>query len=609
MNYQKILATSWKPLNKLIAGMITTTLSFFTANALYLSLIALIPRITLYDKPFGILLHTLIFIIVAHFFFKWWYKELHSQIQVQHLAMLLPYLFIIVLRFPILHPMADDVAGHYHLGEYARTLWTNHHFMAAHIATYFYPAVDMLYTPFLYLIGLRLSIFLLYAVVSIWMISLFVRFLDLVPRTTQKLLMIVLFLMLPYIPHLIATHGTMMVDYIALVVTLETFYQFIVKKKDYTFAAFLVLLSVLMKQSTSIFFIPLFLYYMFIKRAQISWRPLIAFGGVVFIYFVRLQVETGNMLFGLYNGIFKSALYDAGNFRDNSFGPLTLKDTLLWPFTGQFTDRFGQGFTTRLQRYFFAPLPIISFSMVIVMAIWKRSAKYIIFVLCYFMWMFMSGYSRYVIPLNLLILLSLIIDLKLPEFRFLRNKPLVIAGLMCIWILSMTSLKTDFAWRPTLNIFSNRQNNPYLVTGLQNGLKLLYVDSMTAYIEEQRPLFKGYDAIVPVYRGDATFLSFLGSKSSGAPIIKAVGFKERKAILKDPKISEHIKQNLTQLDSMKHVILLVERSQEDTYYLKRDLDIKHHFTCERKGQYKQSKYFQAAYQFEEIVIYDCVPRI
>ncbi len=604
MKITRILQVKIPYINTIIAYLILLTISFLTANGLYLSVLSVFPKLSLYDMPYGIVLHIGIFAIVLTVISRWWYTYVEVSMKLQHVLLMLPYLFIILLRFPILYPTADDMAGHFMFGDYARTIWLNHHFMPTHLSTYFYPAVDMLYTPFLFSVGLRITILILYLVVSIWHVSLYVRFLTLVDTHVKRFLLTALFVILPYIPHLIAIHGTLMVDYIALAITLEAFYQFMRKNTDYTFAVFLLLLTMLVKQSTSVFILPFFMYFMFTRRHKIKWQPIIFFCLAIGLYFIRLEYETGNILFGLYNGFFKSALYDVGNFRDTAFGPLTLRDSVLWPIIGQFTDRYGQGFTTPFERMYFSWMPIIGYTIPLIFIIRKRSVKYLCAFASYVLWIGMSGYSRYVIPLNMLVILSIIIDSPIPNISVFKKKYILIPVLMLIWFFSLSSTKTDFSWRPTFNIFSERQNNHYLWTGLYDGSKLLFKDTLGAYVDEQEPLFKDYQAIVPVYRGDATFLAYLGSKN-GIPVIKAVSIDEEDRIIHDPKISPSIKNNLLQLRQMDRVILLVERTHEDIHFLDRKMAINRDFACTRIGQYKQSRYFQARNQFHEIVTYDC----
>ena len=102
----------------------------------------------------------------------------------------------------------------------------------------------------------------------------------------------------------------------------------------------------------------------------------------------------------------------------------------------------------------------------------------------------------------------------LPYPQYLVFKKYILVRYSCLYgSFLYPPLRRIFLWRPTFNIFSERQNNQYLWTGIAWWNKTLFKDTLGAYIDEQKPLFKNYQTIVTVYRGDATFLAYLGSKN------------------------------------------------------------------------------------------------
>ena len=105
-----------------------------------------------------------------------------------------------------------------------------------------------------------------------------------------------------------ATHGTLMIDFVSLIFLLEMTFQFVNNSADKTLAVILGIIAVMMKQSTSIFIIPFFVWMLLENRKRIKWINVAGYGLIIFIFLLRLFVETGNPVIGFLM-VFLSRVY------------------------------------------------------------------------------------------------------------------------------------------------------------------------------------------------------------------------------------------------------------------------------------------------------------
>src|SRR3989339_699798 len=255
------------------------------SNILYLSAISVLTSWNPNTSEL-IILHVICLMIVGLVT-----KRYYSNFRVVNIGkgwlVIIPYLLITLVRFPLVYPTYDDLAAHMMWGDYANRLWQNSNFMPMNFLQYFYLPLDMNYTPFLYTVGLRITIWLFYLLTSLWMVSLYLRLSAELKNKTQRLCLTILFLILPFIPHLLGVSGTLMGDYASLAFCLEALYLFLQKDKDKTFAMIMSLVAILMKQSNSVFVAPILLYYAWVNRKNIKWVYPIGFGVVASIFFIR----------------------------------------------------------------------------------------------------------------------------------------------------------------------------------------------------------------------------------------------------------------------------------------------------------------------------------
>jgi hypothetical protein len=413
----------------------------------------------------------------------------------------------------------------------------------------------------------------------------------------------ILFLALPFIPHLLAIIGTLMGDYISLIFCLEALYLFLRPGRDKTFAVLMTITAILMKQSNSVFIAPILIYYIVKYFRNITWRWPILYGLVASVFFIRLYMETGNPVSGLFNGIFLSSLYSPTNFKQTLFGPESIWQLLVWPVTGQFSERYAEGIVSFPAKLFFAAIPILGYSLSLWLMIKKRSLKYGLLVLTYLLWSHLVGYARYYIALNLMTLILLIHDghwltIKGKWSKLLQQYKYVLFVL--VFLGSISSLKTDFSWRPNPS-FATPGANDYYLKEYREGLSYVGRDTLPNIAREYRAVFSGYEAVITMYRGPVTFISYMGYLNR-LPVYDGVTSFQYETIMQDDKISDAIKVNLRASMSHQKVIILAEKPFDQSVS---SLKIYEDFNCTNLGAATKDKYLQRESYFTQTIMFSC----
>lgn len=507
---------------------------------------------------------------------------------------------ILFLRFPLVYPSYDDLALHLVSGGYLWTLFGGPDVMPMNIATYYYPTVQIIYSLFLNLVGIRMTIFLYFSLCSVWMILLYLRFLKLVKTDIQKWILFYVFLFLITYPPLMGTHGTLMTDFIALTVSLEALYQFISNKKNKTVGVILIIVLAMIKQSTFLFTIPIFAYFTVKERKKVNGKRILVVLVLAALFPYLSFRETGNPLFGLYNNIFKSSLYSLTAFHDGRWGPTSLVQIFTWPVMGQFTSRFDETVVSTYTKIIFSWMMALPYLIGIFFFLFRRKIKYLMIVLSFLLWSFLSGYSRYCIPVIALSLIILVVDVSLPKVRL--RKPIYIVLTIVLFMLSLSSLKVDFAFRPFPSVRTTENNSLFLkIYGI--GIKNIFKDTPQAIAHNVSRDFMGYEGIISIYRGPVTFYSYLGHLL-GLPVTNGFTKMEYKKIIHDKKISSHLKENLQATYNMKQILVVVDRSDES---LVRNLYILPTFSCLYGGPASRSSLLQGG-SLDSLLLYICKKR-
>lgn len=567
-------------------------------NIVYLSLISLLPATLVLDS-ISVWGMRIITTVGVAWILRSYHKLMDVKWQWRNLWIFFPYLLILLLRFPIVYPTYDDLAVHLVWGDYANRIWQNGNYMPLELLTYFYLPYDMNYTPLLYAVGIRLTIGILFVLTTIWLMSLYLRLRKLCSGKLQQLFIAMLFVVIPFIPHMMAIQGTLMLEYFTLPFVLEAVYQSLAPTKNKTFAALLVLVAILIKQSHAVFVAMPLLYMLIRYRQTINWKVVIVAMALALTYFARLQLETGNFLSGLFNAVFKSSLYHESNFSNPLFGPKTWIETVIWPVVGQFTDRYAEGVVNLFAKIAFSPIAIIPYVVSLYLALKRKSILFGLIALSYMLWSYLVGYARYYLALNIMAIIFLVVT-EGKNWKLTIHPGLTKIILILTMLLSLSSIKTDLSWRPHPSLVT-RAANEYYLARYREGLKLAGRDRMPAMALLYRELFEPYEAVLTVYRGPVTMLSYMGYLN-GLPVYTAVTEERYERVRGDQRVSEKIKSNLEKSLAHTRILMLV-----DNYFLpyvsKWQTDL--YFDCDKLGGAPSDKYLQRPDYFADTTMYDC----
>lgn len=540
----------------------------------------------------------------------WW--KMRQQFEVKSSDgwwWLLPAWLIFLARFPIVYPASDDLYLHAVVGDYANRLWNGDWFKPMSFGTYGYPLPQMIYTPFLYLVGYRLTILLVSSWLWLWYTSICLRFRELVTGREKKWLLSLVFVYMFFVPHLTATHGTLMIDFMALVFVLEAAYQ-ILKNEEKTLGLVLGIGAMLLKQSTGIFVLP-FLAYMALRCwRKINWWWVAVSGGVLGLFFVRLYLETGNPIIGFFNSYFKSSLYETFSLSGVSggFGPKNNWVELLgWPIFGQFTDHYGEGWVSWPEKIWFS-LAVAGPYLVTIIMLVKRRWDYLPFFLGYLLWSKLFGYARYHVPLSLLTLTYFLISepirLRLGQVKTYLVGGATVLGCLLAW-------QTDFAWRPTpyARVYGGTMTSlDYYLSTYRTGISLTGEDTMPKMRDFYADEFAGYDAVMPTYRGWGVYYAYLGYLN-GLRVVEGIDRVSYQQIVADSRVSQRIKRNLD-WTGLKTIMLVVDKSKQEIISEHMDrLEISRDYDCSKLKTDAKSFFFQTSDYFSSLIRYKCVRKI
>lgn len=575
-------------------------ISLTFSNILWIGVYSIFPWVANY-----FFIQFAIYLISISFSFKYFFKTVSVNFKVLplHYVLLVILLLFSLLRSPMIYPTYDDFVSHYLSGTLAYSLWDNYNFMPLSGSTYLPPFYDMNYSFFLNNIGIRATILLFDSLLSIWLVSLLSRFHSITTSKTQQIVLFVIFISAFFYPHLSATHGTLMTDYVAMVIGIETIYLLAYGKNTATLGVIMAIMTLMIKQSTGIFLIPIFIYYTLKNIRVIKWREVFFVVFVSSIYFIKLWMITGNPLFGLFNSIFRSSLYSisSNDFKNTLFGPINAIQTLLWPVIAQYTNRYGEGIVALFPKIFFSWVSICGYIGSIYLVIRHRSLKYLSIFIAYIFWSILAGYSRYYTSLNpiALIIMSMDIKVKYPKVeRAISKYKLYIVG--SIIIFSLSSIKTDFSWRPYPS-FRTPASNVYFLSKYSEGLGLLFQDTLPALSSEVEPVFRNFDAVVVAFRGQSTMLGFLASKLD-LPVYNGITNIQLNDIISDTKVSGIIKRNLVTMKTHKNIILLVDEEYKESIS---SLTLMSDYHCSDPIKSPISKYLQREYFYTNVLTYNC----
>ncbi len=221
---------------------------------------------------------------------------------------------------------------------------------------------------------------------------------------------------------IVATYYT---DLLAIPILLEMLYKICLKEKneEHQYFAFLGGLAFALKMTNVVYIIPLLIIYI-IKNLKIikiiDYLKCFIIGIVPFsIYAIYNVVCTGNPIFPYFNLLFKSKYFSFYNFKDPRWGPTDIKETFIWIFKHVFYPEYRQSeiydlHVTNLQIAF---IVFVLGILIYIECVLRKRVKtvlpielYIVFLLSALFWSASTGYSRYFILGDIMLLIILIVS-------------------------------------------------------------------------------------------------------------------------------------------------------------------------------------------------------
>jgi hypothetical protein len=233
--------------------------------------------------------------------------------------------------------------------------------------------------------------------------------------------------------------------------------------KFHAYAGLLIGLSITLKLTNIVFFIPIVVYYFIKEHSNLRIKNILI--TLIFCilpllpYMVHNTIITGNPVYPFYNGIFKSPYYPIINYKDNRWGPETIFETIFWPIILLFNQtRFSE---LGINSHSLAIGYLVTLLVILLQKKIQALKKIVPICVCLFcsilLWSITTGYARYVIPLEVfsIILMSLFIYTIWNNY-FKGAKYLIFC--CCFSVLfslgicanNLTSPYWDWSWRPSV---------------------------------------------------------------------------------------------------------------------------------------------------------------
>ena len=328
---------------------------------------------------------------------------------------------------------------------------------------------DRLFSPFINTLGYRqgtilnaLVIALLYVQVSDLIDSMIVE-----EYKKQKLFnSSVLAILVVFVHDVAMEMSTYMVDLLALPLLIEMLRICVVNDKNSRHEYFAVLAGIAfaIKITNVVFIIPLLLVYLIKNRKRIKgidWIKCFAIGLIPSVIYVIYNCAcTGSPVFPYMNSVFKSRYFLWQNFHDNRWGPTNIKEVCLWIFYHIFMPKYRQSeipnrwtLNITISLIIFVVCVLISIN-----AVYRKEKHtlpieiYVVFIISGVLWAITTGYSRYFVLGDVLLLL-----IFLGSFTSLINKKIIRCGFAtaliavmllcsCLEILDVL-LGREWSWR------------------------------------------------------------------------------------------------------------------------------------------------------------------
>lgn len=578
---------------------------YIFSSLILINLIALIKETELI-KEYLIFIHLSIFII-SIFFLRKLKKVIFREkinLSIFNFSLLFLGLIIVIYRSIIYFHAIDDFVHHMITGYYAYDIWVTKNFFATP-TVYWFPLMQISFYPLLEFIGIRLTLFFLNLIQLIWFLNLNYRFNIKINKSKSFFYVNLFFIFLYFLPELIITHGTFMSDFYTVLFALETFYFFYFSK-DKIFAYILAFITILTKQSTGFFTLPILIYLSFKNLKNINKKQILfLFLIISSFYFFRSYIELRNPLGLLYNNIFKSPLgdYITPKQADSRFGPLNLIELFYWPFLRYFTSRNIEFLT--LNKFTFLVYPLFTFipyTYGIIKSFKTKKFIYFLFTISFFIWGWISGNGRYQIAMTSLMWIFILKE----EFKNNSFNNILLSNIILIFfsLLFFSTIWNDYAWRPfILNKFFPPKVNSYFLNLTKESFKYIGKDRYIDFFNSLKKNPINYDAIILYNRGVQTYYAFLLNKYLDIPIYNFIEKNKESEIFKNRnKVSKNIINSLEILKNKKRILFL---SNKDFYPTEQKSWLFKKYNCNLLERDKLVPQFLHENYFNYVVEYNC----
>lgn len=509
-------------------------INFFVKNFIILFFVGAIFNILAFFAKLNYYIFFLIYIVL----FLYLYRKLSLVIRSRSIYLIsiftvLPFLFIIFVRFPLVYPMYDDMSYHLSSSFFALKIFDKNHFMPISGLETYPLFLQYVYGFIFRLLGYRVSLLFFGLTYAFWIISLISRILEKINNKKPYWLLSILVLYGFMQNYVIATSATFMTDIPLILLSLECFWQiyFCKSSKNINFGIVLYFFTILAKPSTGFFTLPIFVILILSKINKITILSLKLIVIYVSLYFLGHFWATGNPFPGGYfNNYFQSIVFNKSGFslpKDDRFGPTTVKDVLFWPFIGYFSGRFSEIEPVKLAKFFYYPYFLFGLVFSIILIIIKRfkvSPLIYSVLFSYYFWSNLNGYSRYasgfVVLSSIVVYIYLIKSFdSLSSFLLALDKKLMYFGVIFLSLLSLISYRSDYAWRSYPSLKDMYSTKLYFSDYI-NGLGYVFHDTPQTLsdILSSQVSKNDFNFIVPYYRGNATFYSAMLSYANNNDI-------------------------------------------------------------------------------------------
>lgn len=356
------------------------------------------------------------------------------SIQPFHYSPNVIFFSIVILIFGLLKAIYPDMGwdnGNYHLIAQNRefTNWFETGFAVGNFQIYGFRLGDRCYTLFRTLLGYRFGVLIsLYAVECSYYLLVdlidkhLYNFNSSAPHFKYSGFSAFIILFTHNVATLISSYY---VDLLAIPLLLEMLRYVLVRKentsKDHIYIALLAGLSFAFKMTNIVYIAPIIILYIFQNYRELHCKNILQCAILCIfpcsIYAIYNYVVTRNPVFPYYNFIFKSPYFHLENWSDKRWGGTTIAEKIFWIFYHTLRPDYRQGENVNVHSQLLMIALIFSICTFFILVGLKFAKKeaypftiYIIFFSSSLIWSFTTGYARYFIFGDILLLLMFFIS-------------------------------------------------------------------------------------------------------------------------------------------------------------------------------------------------------